>query len=403
MLITNQKRMLITDQNRIKILLLLISVLGIYAMENTPISSMIGNSLFIYLLKPLFWCGIALAFFAMPALRYKSKLRTRNFINSWSFIFAVVFICVQVLAGLVDGLGKSPYDHSISGIAINIFSVGAVLAGREFLRSYVVNILTKDGNYIVFLAVSIFMTLLAFPVQKYTDLQGYESIVKFCAQFFLPEFSKNFLATYLVFLGGPASSLIFLGTMEAFNWMSPILPDLQWITAASVGILTPAFMFTTMQGLFEVESKQRNRRDLKKEGLTSFIVTVLLSVGIVWFAVGVFPVYPSVVVTGSMEPMIYPGDVILVRKTMDIKEIQVGDVIYFKRGEIMISHRITEIIEKDGVPNYRTKGDNNNVEDSQLVNPEQIRGEIIKVVPNIGWPTMLIKSGKDVPLDEIVF
>jgi signal peptidase len=281
--------------------------------------------------------------------------------------------------------------------------VGVVLVGREFFRSYIVNSLTKAGNFKVFLSISLLMTVLSFTVQKYLDLQGYENIVKFLAQFFLPEFSKNFLATYLVFLRGPVSSLIFLGTLEAFNWLSPILPDLQWITAASVGILTPAFMFTSMQSMFEVESKKLHIRDVRKEGLASFIITVLFSVCIVWFAVGVFPVYPSVVVSGSMEPMIYPGDVILVKKTTDIKDVKIGDVILFERDNIRISHRITEIITQDGVPNYRTKGDNNNAADSQLVNPEQIRGEIIKVVPNIGWPTLLIKSGKDIPFNEIDF
>ena len=395
--------MLQTEKNRTKIFILLISVLGIYALDNTLISSLVGNSLFIYVLKPLLWCGIALAVFFLPALRYKSKLRTRNFINSWSCIFAVIFICIQMLAGLVDGLGKSPYDHSVSGIALNIFSIGAVLAGREFFRSYIVNTMIKNEKYIVFLSVSLVMTVLAFPVQKYLDLEGTESIVKFFAQFFLTEFSKNFMATYLVFLAGPVSSLIFLGILESFHWLSPILPDLQWITAASVGILTPVFMFTMMQSMFEVESKQCHRRDVKKEGLASFIITILLSVGIVWFAVGVFPIYPSVIVTGSMEPMIYPGDVILVKKITRIEEVQIGDVIQFERDDIRISHRITEIITKDGVPNYRTRGDNNNTADFQLVTPEQIRGEVIEVVPKVGWPTMVIKSNKDISLDELVF
>jgi len=395
--------MLKTEKNRNKILFLLLSVLGIYALDNDLIHSLVGNSFFLYVLKPIAWCGIALVIFSLPALRYKSKLRNGNFINSWSFIFALVFICMQVLAGLVDGLGKSPYDHSVFGIALNIFSVGAVLVGREFFRSYTVNSLTKNENFRVFLSVSLIMTVLAFPVEKYMDLEGYESIVKFAAQFFLPEFSKNFLATYLVFLRGPVSSLIFLGTLESFHWLSPILPDLQWITAATVGILTPIFMFTTMQSMFEVESKQLHKRDVEKEGLASFIITILLSVGIVWFAVGVFPVYPSVIVTGSMKPMINPGDVILIKKTTDINEVQIGDVIHFKREDIMISHRITEIITKDGIPNYRTRGDNNNVEDSQLVSPEQLKGEVIKVVPKIGWPTLLIKSSKDIPFDEIEF
>lgn len=397
--------MLTISQNRIKIIysFLFLAVLAIYALDNIFIRSLVGTSLFIYVLKPLFWCGIAVMIFLLPAQRYKSKLRFGNFINSWSFIFAVVYLCVQILAGLVDGLGKSPYDHSLSGIGLNIFSVGAILVGREFFRSYIIHTLTKKENYKVFLSVSLFMTVLAFPIEKYLDLQGYQSIVKFIAQYLLPEFSKNFLATYLVFLRGPVSSLIFLGTVETFNWMSPILPNLQWITAASVGILTPVFMFTAMQNMYEVESKQCRKEDLKKEGLASFLVTILISVGIVWFAVGVFPIYPSVVVTGSMEPMIYPGDVILVKKTKDLKEIETGDVIQFKRDRIMISHRITEIITTDGVPNYRTRGDNNNADDSQLVKPEQIKGEVIKVVPKIGWPTMLIKSGKAIPLDEIEF
>lgn len=154
--------------------------------------------------------------------------------------------------------------------------------------------------------------------------------------------------------------------------------------------------------MFDVESKQRRIREVKKEGLTSFIITILLSVGIVWFAVGVFPVYPSVVITGSMEPMIYPGDVILVKKTTDIKEIQIGDVMLFERDNIKISHRITQIITKDGVPSYQTKGDNNNTEDVQLVSPQQIRGEVIKVIPNVGWPTLLIKSNKDISFHDIV-
>jgi len=101
-------------------------------------------------------------------------------------------ICVQLLAGLADGFGRSPYDHSVAGIVMNIFSIGAVLAGREFFRSYIVNTLIKKENYIVFLSVSLFLTALAFPVQKYLDLQGYESTVKFFAQFFLPEFSRIF-------------------------------------------------------------------------------------------------------------------------------------------------------------------------------------------------------------------
>ena len=45
------------------------------------------------------------------------------------------------------------------------------------------------------------------------------------------------------------------------------------------------------------------------------ILTGVTGVLIIWFAVGLFPIYPSVIITGSMEPLIKPGDIVLLKKT----------------------------------------------------------------------------------------
>ena len=54
------------------------------------------------------------------------------------------------------------------------------------------------------------------------------------------------------------------------------------------------------------------------------------SVAIIWFAVGLFPLYPSVILTGSMEPDIMPGDVVLVAKW--IVTLLRSDIIVFDNG-----------------------------------------------------------------------
>jgi len=130
------------------------------------------------------------------------------------------------------------------------------------------------------------------------------------------------------------------------------------------------------------------------------MITSIVSIGIIWFSVGVFPIYPSVIATGSMEPMIKPGDVILIKKTDDVK---LNDVVQFKRDDILIAHRIIDIVEDDKGKSYRTKGDNNSAPDFELVKGEQIKGKVVKVVPKIGWPTLLVKSKKDVPLEKVEF
>lgn len=378
-------------------------ILFIYLLDNPLMKTVSGSSYFNLILRPTLWLGIGLLVWLFPAFKPVGKLKTRGSLYFWSFNFAFIMIVVQVLAGLLDGLGKSPYDHSAIGMLSNTLIVGSVLVGRELARHYLVNSITREESYRVFIGVAVFMTLVAFPIAKFTDFKSYEDIVKFIAQFLAPEFSKNLLATVLVYYGGPLSSILFMGTLDAFHWLSPILPDLKWITAAFVGILTPVFMLNTVEIIYKDESRIRKRKDKEEDNPLGWIITILASIGIVWFAVGVFPIYPSVIATGSMIPMIQPGDVILVDKKVDALQLSKGQVIQFRRDNILISHRIVEVTEKDGVKGYKTQGDNNSGPDTELVKPEDVKGEIIKVVPKVGWPTLLVKSKRDTPLDEIEF
>ena len=65
-----------------------------------------------------------------------------------------------------------------------------------------------------------------------------------------------------------------------------------------------------------------------------------------------------------------------------VYNLKEGDVIQFKRDNILISHRITELVydEEQGLL-FRTKGDNNSSEDSELVKPQDLKGTIEYVVP----------------------
>jgi signal peptidase len=156
-----------------------------------------------------------------------------------------------------------------------------------------------------------------------------------------------------------------------------------------------------MQGIYFKETRVFKKREEKKQRSFGWVVTCLISIFMVWFAVGVFPVYPSVIATGSMEPMIKPGDMILVRKILkeeEVSELKEGDIIQFKRGDILISHRIIKIVEDDKGKSFVTKGDNNSSVDSELVKPEYLKGKISYVVPKIGWLTLLVKQKQDNPI-----
>lgn len=92
---------------------------------------------------------------------------------------------------------------------------------------------------------------------------------------------------------------------------------------------------------------------------------------------------PFIVLSGSMETEIYSGDVAVV-KEVDLKEINKNDIIAFKEDDIVITHRVIDIINENGTIKYKTKGDNNNVEDSGYVLAEQVEGKYQFKVRRLG-------------------
>ncbi len=82
---------------------------------------------------------------------------------------------------------------------------------------------------------------------------------------------------------------------------------------------------------------------------------------------------PFIILSGSMESEILPGDIAIVQET-DVNKLKVGDVIAFKSDDIVITHRIAEIKKENGEIKYITKGDNNSTNDMDPVLQKQVEG-----------------------------
>ncbi|QKY19807.1 signal peptidase I [Halolamina sp. CBA1230] len=91
-----------------------------------------------------------------------------------------------------------------------------------------------------------------------------------------------------------------------------------------------------------------------------------------------------IVLTGSMRPAIDPGAVVFVSAT-PAAGISVGDVITYDRGgDVPTTHRVIEVVERDGDVQFRTQGDANEDPDAALVQPEQVIGVVAFSVPYVG-------------------
>lgn len=89
------------------------------------------------------------------------------------------------------------------------------------------------------------------------------------------------------------------------------------------------------------------------------------------------------VVSGSMEDVFKVGDVILIKETKQ-EDIKKGDIITYKK-ENYITHRIIEMNKTNDSMYYTTKGDSNNVNDTEKVKYEEIEGKYITKFVYIGY------------------
>lgn len=99
----------------------------------------------------------------------------------------------------------------------------------------------------------------------------------------------------------------------------------------------------------------------------------------------VFGYLPLAVVSGSMEPAVSVGDLMVVHQE---EAYRVGDVVAFWDGGSLTTHRIVA----QTPAGFITKGDANNAQDSQPVVQEQIAGRMVLAFPAVGSVLLFLRT-----------
>lgn len=128
-------------------------------------------------------------------------------------------------------------------------------------------------------------------------------------------------------------------------------------------------------------------------------VTILLVVVVLPFVLTAVPQVVGadesyVVVSGSMEPTISPGDVVVVR-SVNPDRIKQGALITFEQqgGEVeQVTHRVVEVVTRDGERYFRTRGDAMEDPDRQLVPASAVIGRVIFYLPYVGHVVLFAQS-----------
>jgi len=134
--------------------------------------------------------------------------------------------------------------------------------------------------------------------------------------------------------------------------------------------------------------------------IASYVIIILVGI--------ILAQHLNVVVSGSMEPVFYRGDVVVIEKTnlfgiqeVNPTDLKVGDIVIYNATWFPepVIHRIISIqTGSDGQKYYVTKGDNNPKPDPSLVSTGQVQAKVVSignqplVIPKIGYITLWIRG-----------
>jgi signal peptidase len=361
-------------------------IVGAYVVSNL-VAPKAPTALAIYLVQSAAW--IIAAFLVIRFVCQRSLV----FWGYGKIAFAgalngVALIGASVAVGVFSGFGWSPYSHSLSGIALNLWYVGTILVARELCRWVLLDSLRGRGEAPAIVSTWALLSMTDFSLRGFEQLRSPETGFEFVGRVLLPTLAIQFLATYLSWYGGPLASLAYLGALSAFEWFSPILPNHSWLAAAVISTVVPLVGLMSLQADAASDASIEQPEELigPSPGL---LVALAFVVAVFWFNTGITGYQPTIVHGKSMEPTYHTGDLVIT-KDVDTDSLIVGDVIVFSVGSRNVVHRIIEVRVTDTSRVFITQGDNNDVPDDE-VHPATVIGKVNVVIPKIGSPGVAVK------------
>lgn len=128
---------------------------------------------------------------------------------------------------------------------------------------------------------------------------------------------------------------------------------------------------------------------------TTSLVIIVVILAILLAGARLIGLQVYTVLSGSMEPNYHVGAIIYT-KQVDPATLKVGDAISFLiREDTVATHRIIEVIPDENDPTvfrFRTKGDNNDIEDANPVHCNNVLGKVVGTIPLLGYVSNFVQN-----------
>ena len=348
------------------ITILMLAILATYSIIANY--SLVGYGFkYYFIVNPLFWIIFIVAIFICTSKTSEGAKLKEN-IFAYSLIASLVNIGIYIFSEVFIEIGKNPYSTSLKGILMNVYIYILPIVAKEYTRFRVINnVYEKDKKYIAVVATIIYVI----SDISMNDLADSSNIMKFVFADILPIISSNVVCTYIAMNQFYKPAICYRAITFSYWILAPILPKVPWIMKSVIDIIIPIILFIYIRYLKNKNDVQKKKKTIESTDPKSIILLVVVVVLILWFDMGLFPIRPSAIATGSMEKTLMVGDVAILKKCT-AEELEVGDIVQYQKENFTVIHRVISKYTEKGKIYFITKGDNNKDADFEPVEESQI-------------------------------
>ena len=335
--------------------------------------------------KMIAFLGFLLLFFHFYFILEKDKHRYLKDILFEVLFFALTYFVLYYLLGFIVGLAKTQNYLTTYGITRFILPAFFYCILKEILRY---NMLCKsDGNWLCTIVTVIFFIVLDISNNVYQiNFQSNYEGLKFFALTLLPTISKSISYSYVSKKMGYHPIIFFDLIWVLFPYIIPLIPNPNEYVASIIYLLVPILYAYHISKFFECKKDDEIPRDYHKKKWKGLFLPSALVLIMVYFYSGYFRYYVIAIASGSMEPKMKKGDIVIVDQKE--KNFELDEVIAFRYNGNIIIHRIVKKLEWNHSYIYYTKGDANSKMDDILIKDDMIIGKSKGKIPYLGYPTI---------------
>ena len=307
-----------------------------------------------------------------------------------TLLVLLLYFFISYFSGFFIGFARTIYSWSFTNLVKNIIPTITIVLVCELLRYQLIK--KSDNNKIVIALSFLSFVFLDMSLGLYNyNLSFQDELYEFIGLITLGSISKNLLMTIYDVRGDYVNSITYRLIMELYVYIITVVPDLGIYVESVIRIIIPIIISFIV---INMKEKTLDKPKSKKKTNIIYYIIFLILLFLVLLNSGFLKYQTLVIGSDSMRPKIKKGDVVLIKKLKgdEIKNIKVGDILVFRKEGKLISHRVNNILEKNGLIFFVTKGDNNNQIDAGLVTEQEIIGIVKICIKSIGLPSVWLNE-----------